>query len=100
MVVPRPFFDPTAAAAAGCFSLSEPFGSQLYRWTRPCFSKPFMRGAAAHPREVLNQRPNSSPDLSLGPFLARFWRSEAAPNSGQTNPSPVASAGGRSVNLE
>jgi hypothetical protein len=47
--VPRPFFDPTAAAAAGRFSLSEPPGSRsatvaryvrkLSRWTRPCFSR-------------------------------------------------------------
>jgi hypothetical protein len=80
--------------------LSELLVRKLYRWTRPCFSR-FMQVPFAHQREVapfnaLNRRSN----LLLGPFLARFFRSEVPPNSGQTSPSPVASTGGRSVNLE
>src|SRR5258705_10202503 len=40
--------------------------------------------------------PHSTPQLVTSAFLARFWRSEVAPNSGQTNLAPVASTGGRS----
>jgi hypothetical protein len=75
---------------------------KLSRWTRPCSSRgrtdANIDPAAAwagppSPAHAFNaQHPNSSPE----PFLARFWRSEAAPNSGQTNPSPIASTGGRS----
>src|SRR6266403_1463987 len=113
MVVPRPFFDPTAAAAAGRFSLSEPLSHGLQSWpetfassaggpgpvspaAKPMRASILPQHEAGPPKVRLMpfnaQHPNSSPE----PFRPVSGASEVAPNSGQTNPSPVASTGGRS----
>src|SRR5258708_37194060 len=112
MVVPRPFFDPTAAAAAGRFSLSEPLSHGLQSWpetfassaggpgpvspaAKPMRASILPQHEAGPPKVRLMpfnaQHPNSSPE----PFRPVSGASEVAPNSGQTNPSPVASTGGR-----
>src|SRR5258706_13360821 len=87
MVVPRPFFDPTAAAAAGRFSLSEPLSHGLQSWPETFASsaggpgpvspaaKPMRAsmlprialhaGAASHQREVA---PFNAPTRHLGLF--------------------------------
>jgi hypothetical protein len=73
---------------------------KLDRWTRPCFSR-FMQVPFAHQREVAPfNAPTRRSNLSLGAIFGPLLALRSPPNSGQTNPSPVASAGGRSVNLE
>jgi len=69
--VPRPFFDPTAAAAAGRFSLSEPVGSRFYRWTRPCSCLTSCKCCCAPARSPQFNAPTG--------HLSHFWPVFGAP---------------------
>jgi len=100
--------------AAGCFFLERtPLGHGQQPWSDPFASSAGGPGpvppaaetdanidpaaAWAGPPSPAHAFNAPTPELvTPSHFWPVFWRSEAAPNSGQTNPSPIASTGGRS----
>src|SRR5258708_34979490 len=95
MVVPRPFFDPTAAAAAGCFSLSEPTGpksktTSAWKFASSAGGPGAVPPAAEPMRASILPRHGPDPQVRLMPstpntrtrhpsHLARFWRFRSRP---------------------